>query len=230
MHILDLFFPKRCVGCGKFGKYVCENCAKSVRIIYRGDTICPMCEKPAIEGRTHPKCQSKWGIDGLTSVFHYDGVVKKILKTIKYRFASDCVREVSDLVTTMSYNNIEEWGRYWTDCQFVPIPLHLKRLRFRGFNQSELMISELAQKFNWIVNQEFLERSRYTQPQVEKLTKQARLENMQSVFKVAPRVSASGVRIVLFDDVFTTGATMRSAANTLKRAGASWVWGLTIAR
>lgn len=230
MHLLDFIFPIRCVGCGRFGKYVCEKCARGIKVITPGETICPVCERSAIDGRTHMNCRTKWGIDGLTSVFHYDGVVKKILKTIKYRFASDCVKEVSDLVKAMSYNNLEEWGRYFGDSQFLAIPLHQKRLYYRGFNQSELLLRQIAPKFDWNLSPQILSRTRYTKPQVEKQTKMERLGNMRGVFAVVSRQPVEGKRFVLFDDVFTTGATMRAAANTLKRAGASWVWGMSIAR
>lgn len=230
MQLLDFIFPRRCVGCGRLGKYVCEKCDGGIKVITPGETICPVCERPAIDGRTHINCRTKWGIDGLTSIFHYDGVVRKLLKLVKYRFVSDCVREVSDLVTIMSYNSVQEWGRYFDNSRFLSIPLHKKRLNFRGFNQSELFLRQIAPKFCWSLSSQILVRTGYTKPQVEKQTKQERLDNMKGVFTAIPQFGVSGGKYVLFDDVFTTGATMRAAANALKRAGAEWVWGMSIAR
>src|SRR5579859_6509560 len=79
---LDLLFPKRCVACKKRGEYVCANCFS--RISFAVSPRCLMCEKPSIDGLTHPVCKTSYSIDGCFSAVTYNGIIKKILYTFKY--------------------------------------------------------------------------------------------------------------------------------------------------
>ncbi len=228
MEILDLIFPKRCVGCGKIGRYVCRACRKLITPIAPNECICPVCEKPAIAGITHPKCRTRYTPDGLTSFFYYTTVVRDAIKTIKYRFVRDLASEIVNLVPLSAYEVRSLAGDATT--ALVPIPLHVSRLRYRGFNQAETLGGLVANRLHIPVRVDLLKRTKLTTPQVEKDRKE-RLRNMEHVFSVS---KISGVfqykNILLFDDVFTTGATMRAAASVLKRQGVQYVWGVTMAR
>jgi ComF family protein len=114
----------------------------------------------------------------------------------------------------------------------VPIPLHPSRMRFRGFNQAEKFGAILSSKLQVPMRTDMLVRTRNTVPQVSMGTKGDRLKNMEGVFAVRPNVKNDlrNTGIFLLDDVYTTGATMRSAANILKRNGAKFVWAITVAR
>jgi competence protein ComFC len=221
MNLLDIFFPKRCVGCGKIGKYFCLQCRRGIKLIEKNESICPVCGRPAIDGVTHPHCRERYTPDGLTSFFHYDGIVKKAIKSIKYRFVSDLAAEFVSLVPETSMACLPKYA-------LVPIPLHISRLRFRGFNQAEKLGILIAGQLNIPVNTDILCRTINTVPQVEMKHRSERLENMEKVFSVI--VSFSGSGFILFDDVFTTGSTMRAATNVLKRAGVKHVWAVTMAR
>ncbi len=85
--ILDLLFPKRCVGCGKFGTYLCQKCFLKIEFVENPD--CPICQRQAIGGKTHPKCFSRWGLDGLVVATRYRGPVKAAVRKLKYRWVSD---------------------------------------------------------------------------------------------------------------------------------------------
>src|SRR5437773_1258128 len=98
MNLLDLIFPKRCVGCGKVGRYICVSCQKLILPIALNECICPMCEKPAIDGITHPRCRTKYSLDGLTSFFYYTTVARQVIKAIKYRFVYDMAHTFVGLV------------------------------------------------------------------------------------------------------------------------------------
>lgn len=221
MKLLDILFPKRCVGCGRLGRYFCDSCTKMIQIILTNEAICPMCGRAALDGKTHPRCQTQYGIDGLTSFFRYNGVVRKGIKTIKYRMVSDIASEFVNLIPQQtlpfqkSHNII------------IPIPLHVSRLRERGFNQAEVLGMHFCRRFEIPMVTDVLVRKKRTVPQVEMKDREKRLKNMASVFAVN---KASPKCVMLFDDVFTTGATMRSAANILKRAGVRRVWAVTMAR
>ncbi len=215
MQILDIIFPKRCVGCGRIGKYFCVACRAKIRIIHSNERICPTCGRLALDGITHPYCRTRYGIDGLTSFFHYEGVVQKAIKAIKYRMVSDVAEEFVSLLSIPEFKNYV----------LIPIPLHSKRYRERGFNQAEVFGNLIAKRLNITARTDILRRTRATVPQAEIKEKNKRLDNMKNSF-VSSKIRGN---IVLFDDVTTTGATLRNAADALKRAGAHHVWAMTIA-
>jgi ComF family protein len=229
--LLNILFPKRCVGCRKIGRYFCKNCIRTIRIIQNNEYICPVCEKPAIDGITHPGCRGKYATDGLTSFFRYDGTVRNAVREVKYRLVSDLADEFTGLIPLTSYNMLRQRiGNRRTI--LVPIPLHRFRRRFRGFNQAEILGLRIAKKLNLPLGADILIRVKATAPQVEMKKRTDRLANMEHVFAVNPKWQNpehyDGA--ILFDDVFTTGATMRSAANSLKRSGIPFVWAVTMAR
>lgn len=221
MRILDFLFPKCCLGCGRFGKYFCDRCREVIKTIATNEARCPMCGKPAIDGVTHPRCQTRYSLDGLISYFHYEGVIRQAVKTLKYRCVSDLAFEFVSLTPAPHASRA-------TSCVLVPIPLHRSRFMERGFNQAEVLGRLVAEQLHIPVCTDILKRVKKTVPQVSMKKREARLANMQGVFAV--RYTSVSERVVLFDDVFTTGATMRSAANALKRAGAKYVWAVTMAR
>jgi len=218
--LLDFFFPRRCLGCGQWGHYFCQECVKKIKLIER--TICPVCGQAAIGGKTHPHCQTKYSLDGLTSIFVYDGLIKGAIGQLKYKFITDLAEELISLVPKSKF--------YSEANTLIPLPLHSRRQRWRGFNQAELLGRIMAKKFDWAVRQEVLERYRYTQPQV-KLKGQERKKNIRGAFRIKSKVKMEKqFKVILFDDVWTTGSTLREAGQVLKRAGAKEVWGLTLAR
>ncbi len=223
VNILDLLFPKRCLGCGKIEKYFCIGCVGKIRVIEERETICPLCERPAIHGATHPRCKTDDCIDGLTSFFHYEGIIQKAVKALKYRFVSDVANEFISLIPQLSLPLSE-------DSVIVPIPLHSSRLRFRGFNQAKELGKFFTKRFSISLCSTILVRTKASKPQVEMKDKNERLDNLKNAFSIHNSAFPMPHSVVLFDDVFTTGATMRAAATVLKRAGATFVWGITMAR
>jgi ComF family protein len=111
----------------------------------------------------------------------------------------------------------------------IPVPLEKKRLRWRGFNQSEEIGKELAKflKINLLSN--VLYKTRATSPQIE-LNAEARKANVRGVFSVENKEKIAGRKILLIDDVYTTGSTMNECARILREAGAKEVWGVAVAR
>ncbi len=223
MSLLDILFPRRCVGCGKSGTYFCSDCRATIRLITPSETICPVCERAAMAGITHLRCRAKYAPDGLTVFFHYDGAVRQAIKLLKYRFVSDVAKEFVELVDVASVRHVS------TNMILVPIPLHPTRRRYRGFNQSEVLGACVAEKLHIPMVTDILRRTQNTFPQAELANKKDRLHNVAGIFAGAPS-GAKGKDILLFDDVFTTGATVRSATKALKRGGAKRVWVVTMAR
>ena len=229
MGILDILFPKRCVECGKIGKYICASCQKLIIPIAPNECICPMCEKPAIAGLTHPKCQTRYSLDGLTSFFYYKDVVRQAIQTLKYRFVRDLAAEFVEFVPFSAYEVRSIFGSPYA--VLTPIPLHASRLRYRGFNQSESLGRVVAESLRITLVPDILKREVATMPQVHMQSKSLRRLNMRGVFRMhkIPRDIRQMI-FLLFDDVFTTGATMREAGRVLKQSGARQVWAVTMAR
>lgn len=219
--LLNLLFPRRCLGCGKLGKYFCRQCR--IKIQPCEGQICPICERPAIGGATHPRCQTRYALDGLTSFWPYQGLVKKAIKELKYRLVSDLASELISL-TPLKDMKLQNQS-------LIAVPLHVKRENWRGFNQTDLLGKMIAQNLTLPFISDFLVRIKNTEPQITLSGKQ-RQENIRGAFSFNHNSEfiIHNSSILLFDDVWTTGATLRTCGAVLKKAGAKWVWGLTLAR
>ncbi len=229
MRILDLLFPKFCVGCGKWGTYFCPKCIEDIT---QGDLICPSCEREAVGGTTHPICRSKWKLDGLWSLGAYKDPLRKAIQKLKYSYVSELAEVLTDLMisywaryTPQFFEEIKEGGE-WI---IVPVPLHLRRQKQRGFNQSAL-IGQLLSKKLGLEYVETLKRIHYTKPQVE-LKSWQRKKNIKNAFSLSEHYTLDlKPSILLIDDVWTTGSTLKECAYILKRGGAQKVWAITLAR
>ena len=228
--ILEFLFPKRCVGCRQFGIYLCDSCIQSLK---QADLVCPRCERPAIGGQTHPVCKRRYGLDGLWSLGVYKDPLREAIKQLKYRW----VRQVAESLVDIT---LEYWVRYqpflldiikkdqgrgWL---IVPVPLHWRRENERGFNQSALLGKLLSQKLG-LEYSEPLKRIKYTKPQVN-LKSWQRRQNIKNAFLLDSRFLIHDVSILLIDDVWTTGSTLRECCYVLKKNGSKKVWALTLAR
>jgi ComF family protein len=219
--LLDLVFPRRCLGCGQWGGYFCPECQKTIRFL--GTQICPECQKPAMAGKAHLGCQTKFSLNGLTCLFPYRGPVKKAIKKLKYRYVTDLAETLIELVAVKKKSLLKK------NQVLIPVPLHARKKKQRGFNQAELLGKLLANKFGWQFEPDLLVRQRFTQSQT-KLKGQERRANVKNAFRVKKSIPKPSQSYVLFDDVWTTGSTLKEAASTLKKAGSKRIWGLTLAR
>jgi competence protein ComFC len=230
MGTIDLIFPKKCLGCGKIGGYFCLDCLNLVSL--EPKRICPVCLKPSFGGLTHPGCGTTQSLDGLTSVVAYKGVIKKAITKLKYKFVSDLAQDLVELF--LSFCGEDKVFTYL--CQpkgitLIPIPLHPSRKRWRGFNQAELLGKMIASNLDLKFLPDVLKRVKKTKPQV-KLDKEGRKENIRGAFELNPnyKLLIANSSFILFDDVWTSGATLKEATKVLKRNGVKEVWGLTLAR
>ena len=230
MNLLDLLFPKSCVGCNKASTYFCQNCVAEIK---QTDLVCPMCERLSLGGLTHPICKRSWGMDGLWSLGIYDTPLKEAIQKLKYKF-------IEELATTLIDIYIEYWARYQPmildqikkdrgeDWLIIPVPLHKRRQNWRGFNQSALLGKLLAKKTG-LAFADCLIRTKHTKPQMS-LKSADRHQNIRGVFALKEGGEIKNKKILLIDDVWTTGSTLKECTSVLKRNGAKSVWGITIAR
>ncbi|MBF8249873.1 MAG: Phosphoribosyltransferase [Candidatus Levybacteria bacterium] len=225
---LDFLFPKYCVNCRKVGDYICSNCFSFLS--FDVSMICLVCNKGSIDGLTHPGCRGKYTIDGAFAGVAYKGIVKKLIYNFKYKpYLSDLQKSLVELF----YESIIQQEIFQKTLGFspilVPIPLSADRLRKRGYNHAKLLAEGLSKSLNFKLI-DALQRTRETKSQFG-LTLKERKENIQNAFALIPNAPiAQFPKILLVDDILTTGSTLLEAARILKKNGAKKVWGLTLAR
>lgn len=221
--LVDLFFPKICLGCGEWGAYICDECLNQCQPLRQA--ICPACLKLSMFGQTHARCKRAWRIDGLTSGFAYRGLIKQAIGKLKFKFVSDLNGDLVELVISMADLDTITRKRWL----ITPVPLHPRRERWRGFNQAHYLGDALGRYTGWDYESKLIERVKHTEPQTS-LSGKHRRENLKEAFGYVGSKKGKGKRVLLVDDVFTTGATMRECAKVLKRNGAREVWGFVVAR
>lgn len=217
--LADMFYPERCVGCGRRSSDVlCRGCFEALPRV--GTPTCERCGLPtAFETFVCEACKNvDFGFESARSPLRYEGVGKEVVHALKYRGYR---KVVAGLATPLMLQVLGE-GR----CDaVVPVPLHRSRQRKRGFNQAALLARGVAAEINAPVS-DTLEVVRSTRDQVE-LSAAQRRANVAGAYKAS--VPLQG-RVLLIDDVFTTGATMSACASTLLRAGAEEVHALSLCR
>lgn len=220
MSLLDLIFPKRCVSCSRFGAYICRRCFSQIQ--YIREPVCPVCQRQAVGGRTHQACRSRYRLDGLVVICRYHGPVRKAIVQVKYKLVYDIER----VFVNLTADNLWRFDLP-KNLVVVPVPLHSKRKKWRGFNQAEILAKSLAKSFK-VDFAELLIRVIDTKTQVG-LKRDERRKNVKGAFALKSGESVKGKNVLLVDDVYTSGATMGECCRVLKRAGAGEVWGMAVA-
>ncbi|MCH8275186.1 MAG: ComF family protein [Armatimonadetes bacterium] len=210
---LDLLYPRYCVLCRtRPEEPFCAACRTLALPMVQG--TCVRCGLgPAGECRA---CLWMGRLDWLRSAVDYDGVAGKAVQKLKYARHSILAKPMAGQMRPV-LEQVPDSDRV------VPVPIHWTRRAMRGFNQSDLLAEGLAAG---TVRHDLLRRVRATRPQVM-LTSKQRLRNLEGAFKARP---CRGGRVLLIDDVVTSGGTLEACAGALKAAGASWVGALTYAR
>lgn len=228
--LLDLIFPKHCAGCNHEGSYLCLNCQK---LITQKDLICPRCRKIAFGGLTHPVCQRWYALDGLWSFGAFEGVLRKSIQKLKYRWITEHadilmgqVIQYLALSSPIFLDQIKkDRGVGWV---IVPVPLHWQRQNWRGFNQSSLIAKKLADSLG-IKYLEALKRTKNTHTQTT-FDAATRRQNIKNAFSLLTTTYQLPPNILLIDDVWTTGSTIQECCFVLKKHGVKKVWAITLAR
>jgi len=225
--ILEIIFPQICFGCGKEKEYLCDDCKACLEI---SSYIYCLCEKPVIlsDAGKCRRCRDK-KLDGLYSALPYQNkLVQKLIQNFKYEpFIKDLSKSLSSLIIEhlQLLDNKPDLSSFF----LTPVPLHKKRLKWRGFNQAEEIAKELTNYLKIPLINDCLIKIRETPTQME-LSGEERKENIKGVFLVKNKDLIQNKKILLVDDVYTTGSTMEECARILKEAGAKEVVGMVVAR
>jgi ComF family protein len=218
---LDLFFPPWCIGCGREGQYICNACREKLPLI--SPPVCARCGRSLTEQNTCPSCiEGPVTIDGIRAPFLFQGVIRKAIHELKYRN----LKAIAPLLAGFLHDYLLQYPI--PGDVLVPVPIHPKRLRERGYNQSSLIARELGRRNGLPVIEDCLVRRINTPPQVRTISAVERRKNIAGAFTCS-NDRLEGKQVILVDDVSTSGATLNTCAEALKPSGAASVWGLTIA-
>jgi len=222
---LEIFFPKRCVDCGKPAEhFVCSDCIKSIEKVKT--SICPDCGKISQFGKYCQNYKKKNGIylTGLIVAARYEiGPIKEMVHHLKYTGITSLAELLGELMAERLEREI-----FKGKIVVVPVPLHRKREFTRGFNQAELLARYISERLN-IPGGLALIRTKNTPSQVT-LSGNLRKTNLINVFKCDDIELITGKTVLLIDDVTTTGSTLNECAKVLKQNGAKNVFGVVVAR
>lgn len=231
-NLINAFLPPRCIKCGTIlaeDGGLCPECFNEINFI--SAPYCDKCGHPfetapsskkMLCGRCLKKTKTPFRLS--RSAAHYDEASKNLLLSFKFLDKTD---NAKTLAKWLKMAGKDIWGE-GVDL-IIPIPLHYTRLIKRRYNQSGLLAAELTKLVDIPVDYTSVVRHKKTRPQVE-FSGHERVKNVKGVFSIKHPEKITGKRVVLIDDVMTTGSTLKECALALKSAGAKSVDTLTVAR
>ncbi|MGN6754954.1 MAG: ComF family protein [Thermomicrobiales bacterium] len=222
--LLDLVFPPRCAGCGRRGGWFCHSCLSQLMPL--APPWCQHCGRPLPDGQWRCRfCQQGDlpALDWARAAYPHSGAIRKAIHRFKYAGEQARAESLAALLAPL----LLQAPAGDNPPRVAPVPLSAARQRARGYNQAAELARVLTRANGWPLDTGLV-RVRATPPQVG-LDRAARQENVRGAF--AWRGEALfGQRVLLVDDVMTTGATANECAATMKAAGALWIGLVTVAR
>jgi ComF family protein len=230
--LLDLLFPPNCLACGGLPVIsaklmLCRPCLSHLKIV--ASPLCSCCGRQFESGTGGDRLCSlcltnSYHFDRARALVRYREPVPAIISGFKYQGRTAALKSFRTIAA--GHPALADLGRPEL---ILPVPLHLKRLRQRGFNQALLIARALFPESRELINFSLLQRTRHTLPQTG-MSGRERRRNLRQAFQVVDRGAVADRRVLLVDDVFTTGTTVSECARVLKKAGAGQVTVLTVAR
>jgi competence protein ComFC len=229
--LASLLYPPACTICAAAvndGEYLCDGCDdKITRIV---PPFCARCSEPftgAMNGTFNcANCAHREiHFDSAIAAYRSRGIVRRVILDFKYGKQTHLRHLVGEWLCA-AFRDPRMSGSSFDLA--IPVPLHPARRRERGFNQAELLAALLSRRMS-IKTATALERTRYTTTQTA-FDRTERMENLRNAFRLRKNVSVQGLRLLLVDDVLTTGSTLSECARILKAAGAKSVHAVTAAR
>lgn len=220
--VLDFVLPQSCLCCGLSGEALCAPCRERWPRV--APPYCSVCGLPQVDAGACPDCSKQdFVLDGLRSVFIFDGQVRASILQFKYRNLRTLARPLAEALSTyLSAHPLP------VD-MLVPVPLHPRKIRQRGYNQSALLCAELSKMSGLPAAGNILYKRLNTPAQASLARAGQRRHNVRDAFAARGSLSPRP-NILLIDDIATTGATLNACAQALREAGAASIWGLTLAR
>ena len=204
--LLDLIFPPTCLSCGRLGDY-----------------ICPYCQRKLAPGQIDFYKNNY--IEAHLPIFANTSQIKQPIYQFKYKFTTHISHILVRLSTRHLSKNFPKIIDYWRQFNFTltPIPLHHQKLNWRGFNQSAIIAQALATNLHLDYIPDLLLKPIPTLSQAQTKTKSHRLKLQIGSFSLNPTYKTAPSNLIIFDDIFTTGATSLSAAKTFGKNKQIWI-------
>jgi competence protein ComFC len=224
--LLDIIYPPICLGCGETesGQYLCNSCKDEISEV--AGPSCHVCGH-TITGAFCVNCASRpLAFSKARAAGDYSGVLRKLVHAFKYHGSRCLASDLSTLMYEYAAGRSDLDLRA-VDC-LIPVPIHAIRKRVRGYNQSELLAEGISRLSGIPTVSDAMARVVYTNPQVA-LSREQRMTNMKSAFKVIAPDKINSKRILLIDDVSTTSSTVYECSRILLDAGANDVQVLCLA-
>ena len=220
---LDLIYPPRCAICSRGGSMLCSACEASLPRPL--PPRCPRCWLPRFESTRCRHCDEKpLSLNAVRAAYRYEKEARRLVHALKYR-------DQSALAPIMagSMGLIARDEGLAADV-ILPVPLTAARQRQRGYNQASLLAKEVARALNTPILPRALRRTRSSPPQAQTASAEQRRRNVEGAFRVSRTELVAGKRVLLVDDVITTGATLDACSRVLLAAGVREVAAITYAR
>ncbi|MEO0232365.1 MAG: ComF family protein [candidate division WOR-3 bacterium] len=220
-NIFNFFFPHLCPLCEKEiekDEIICNECfEETMRSLIKE----PFCRKCGKEKKYNHKCEKKFEFDEIISIFHYRGKILDLIHNYKYKR----IKKISKILIPLLKERIEKIDEKFD--LILSVPLHPARKRERGFDQNEIFCREISERLKIPYIKDGIFRIKYTKPQAKIKDEKERMNNIKGVFKT--KIDFKDKKVIIFDDVVTTGATLNEISNLLKERGVMKILALTIA-
>lgn len=230
--IFDIIFPKFCLSCNREGFYVCPACFAKIPL--KKGVRCYICGKRSPNGKTCTPCKTKAGskLTGLLIASDWNNMlVRQMIYEFKYRFIKELSSPLTEILIKFLETN-KPINLSTDKLILIPVPLHKRRLSWRGFNQSELLAQQINNYLKIPIIDNLLFRTKNTSPQMEITDQIQRIKNVSGAFKIKSQDEnpLRNKSIILVDDICTTAATFENCARALGPLKPKEIWGLAIAR
>lgn len=225
---MDLVFPRKCPLCSEIvipkDKKACTSCIEKLPFIT--EPRCKRCSKPVTvqeQEYCYDCIKARHHYESGFAVFLYQGNIKKSLMDYKFRG----LKQYVDFYVEQLIIHLGEKLNHLHFDFMIPVPLHNRKLRMRGFNQSELIAQGLSEYLQIPVRNDILLRTRFTTPQ-KTLDPKERLQNMIEAFDIRNSREVNNKKILIVDDIYTTGSTIDACSAILLKAGCAKVYFVTV--
>jgi len=226
--LLDIIFPIKCLGCGLEGKWLCSQCLGQIKL--RERQACPKCFKENSQGVFCEKCQVASKMSGIVVAATYeDKLLQKAVHHLKYKYVRGLAKPLAEVLEKGFNQWQEEYNGNLSEIILLPVPLHKKRQRARGFNQTFLLARSLSNKLQVEVADKVLVRVKNTSSQT-KHNLLTRRKNIKNAFVLERQTDLKGKIVFIVDDVCTTSATLEECAKEVAKARPQEIWGMVLAR
>ncbi len=213
--LVGSFFPISCLGCGADDYFVCSNCLKKINLRSFNDSW----EKLVYDDYLDRIFIATW---------YEQELLQKMIINAKYKGQKELLHLLAKILIDFC-KQTDLFLYFGQDIVLLPLPLHPRRLRERGYNQSLILAKDLVEFFSYPLDVELLKRKKYTKHQTD-LSQEKRKLNLQGAFQINKNIKIVPNKVLLIDDVVTTGASLNEAAYILKQAGVEKVYALVIAK